>query len=159
MPVVEESIVVQQPAGVVFDFLVDPSNLPVWESSVVETHQIGDGPIVIGTRSEGVNKVRGVRFDWVSEVTELHRPDRVMWSAAAGTDRSHFTVAYKVEPLGSGARVTYRVEEPGARGRVRPVHRSAGRWGAATHHALQPGEPGRDPRLRRHTLSPGVAPG
>jgi len=117
MPVVEESIVVQQPAGVVFDFLVDPSNLPVWESSVVETHQIGDGPIVIGTRSEGVNKVRGVRFDWVSEVTELHRPDRVMWSAAAGTDRSHFTVAYKVEPLGSGARVTYRVEaDPGLGG-------------------------------------------
>jgi len=122
MPVVEESIVVQQPAGVVFDFLVDPSNLPVWESSVVETHQIGDGPIVIGTRSEGVNKVRGVRFDWVSEVTELQRPDRLMWSAAAGTDRFHFTVAYNVEPLDSGARVTYRVEaDPGLGGKPSSV--------------------------------------
>ncbi|HEY5135736.1 MAG TPA: SRPBCC family protein [Candidatus Nanopelagicales bacterium] len=90
MPVVEESIVVQQPAGVVFDFLVDPSNLPVWESSVVETRQIGDGPMAVGTRSERVNKVLGVPFDWVSEVTELQR-GRPQRARTASTSPSRTT--------------------------------------------------------------------
>ena len=117
MPVVDESIVVQQPAEEVFDFLLDPHNLAVWESSVVEARQIDDGPAVVGTRSEGVNKVVGVRFDWVSEITELERPRAVTWSAVASGDRFHFTVAYRVETVDGGVRVTYHVEaDPGLGG-------------------------------------------
>ena len=117
MPVVDESIVVQQPAGVVFDFLLDPHNLAVWESSVVEASQTSDGPAAVGTRSEGANKVLGVRFEWVSEITELERPHAVTWSAVAAGDRFRFTVAYRVETIDGGSRVTYHVEaDPGLGG-------------------------------------------
>ena len=118
MPVVDESVVVPQSAEVVFDFLLDPQNLPVWESSVVESHQIGDGPAAVGTRSEGVNKVLGVRFDWASEISELQRPSRVAWTAVAAGDRFHFTVAYGVEAVDAGSRVTYHVEAEAGLGGV-----------------------------------------
>jgi len=117
MPVIDESILVEQPVGTVFDFLVDPENLPVWESSVVEMHQLDDGPTAIGTQAAGVNKVLGVRFDWLSEVTELDRPTRASWSASAGGDRFRFTVSYRLEPVANGTRVTYHVEaDPGLGG-------------------------------------------
>ena len=117
MPVVEESVEIQRSVGDVFDFLIDPHNLAVWESSVVEAHQIDDAPAVVGTRSAGVNKVLGVRFEWVSEINELERPQRVAWSASSSGDKFRFTVAYDVVPAGAGALVTYRVEaEPGLGG-------------------------------------------
>jgi uncharacterized membrane protein len=118
MPVVEESIVVEQPAGVVFDYLLEPTNLPIWESSVVEIHEVDEGPAAIGRRANGVNKVLGVRFDWVSEVVELERPSRVAWSAVASGDRFRFTVAYDVEPVIDGTKVTYHVEADAGLGGV-----------------------------------------
>ena len=55
MPVIEESVVLHREPDVVFDYIANPTNLPVWDSSVVDAEQIGDGPPRLGTRARGTS--------------------------------------------------------------------------------------------------------
>lgn len=107
MPIVQESIFIPKPPQEVFDYISDPNHLPEWDSAIVESQQIDDGPVKVGTRTKGKSKILGRRFDWSTEVTEFDPPRRVV---SRGEGDLKFTVIHITEPEGDGTRFTARVE-------------------------------------------------
>ncbi len=116
MPTVEASVEIARPIGEVFDFLINPENLAVWDASVVRAAQVGSGPIAVGSRTDGTNKVLGKNFDWTTEITELDPPNRVTYTSVAG--RLQFVVTNSLEATPGGTRFTYHVEAESGLGGV-----------------------------------------
>ncbi len=71
MPVIDETVVIARPAGVVFDFLATAGNLPRWDSSVLECAQVGGGAVTVGTRHRGASLVLGRRVEWTTVITQF----------------------------------------------------------------------------------------
>jgi len=108
VPVVEESVFVAQPPEMVFDYLTKAENLPVWDASIVEAEQIGSEPVGVGTRSRGISKILGRRFEWTTEVTEFESPRRTSVRSVEG--KLTFVVTNVLEPVNGGTQYTYRVD-------------------------------------------------
>lgn len=108
MPVVEESIFIPKPPQEVFDYVSAPENLPEWDSSILEAHQVDSGPIRVGTHSKGKSKILGRRFEWTTEVTDFDPPRRAV-SRGEGGDLK-FTITLTAEHEGNGTRFTQRID-------------------------------------------------
>ena len=116
MPVIEESVFIACPPEVVFDFIVKPENLPVWDSSIITAAQVGDEPIGVGTRSDGSSKIMGRHFDWTVAVEEYDRPRRYSSHSVGGS--LQFTVTNVLEPAEGGTTLTYRIDAASGLGGV-----------------------------------------
>ena len=116
MAVIEESVYIARPGQEVFDFLTKSSNIPVWDSSVVQAEQIGDGPVEVGTRFKGTSKIMGRRFDWVTENTHFDPPTKTVIRSVEG--KLDFTISYTLEPQGEGTRLMYRIDAASGLGGV-----------------------------------------
>jgi carbon monoxide dehydrogenase subunit G len=108
MPVIEESVFINRPPEEVFEFLIRTENIPVWDSSVIQAEQVGDGPFGLGTRSRGTSKVLGRQFDWVTENVHFDPPKQTVIRSIEG--KFDFTISNVLEPEARGTRLTYRVE-------------------------------------------------
>ncbi|WP_458781278.1 SRPBCC family protein [Arthrobacter sp. D3-16] len=108
MPVIEESVLINRPPEEVFQFLIRTENIPVWDSSVIQAEQVGDGPVGVGTRSRGTSKVLGRQFDWVTENVHFDPPKQSVIRSIEG--KFDFTISNVLEPEAGGTRLTYRVE-------------------------------------------------
>jgi hypothetical protein len=49
MPVIDETVVITRSVDEVFDFLMIATNLPRWDSSMLECVQVGGGVVTVGT--------------------------------------------------------------------------------------------------------------
>jgi len=49
MPVIDETVVITRSVDEVFDFLMIATNLPRWDSSMLECVQVGGGAVTVGT--------------------------------------------------------------------------------------------------------------
>ena len=115
MAVVEADVLLARSLEAVFDFVGEASNLPLWDSSILEAEQVEPGPLELGTRWRGVSKILGRRFEWTAEVTQVERPSSMSSRAVEGDLR--FTVTNTFRSEDGGTRFTYRVEaEPGLGG-------------------------------------------
>lgn len=115
MPVVEQSVFIARSPREVFDFITDPAKFPVWDASVVAAEQIGSGPVGLGTRIRGTNRIIGMQFDWVTEQTVFEPPTRSVLTSVEGP--LTFTVTSALEPAEGGTRLTYRIDaDPGLGG-------------------------------------------
>jgi uncharacterized membrane protein len=108
MPVIEEDVLIARPPQEVFQYLTTTQNLPVWDSSVLESEDVDEGPIHLGAKLRGVSKVLGRRLDWTTEVTELEVPTLATYRSVEG--KLHFTVTYALQPENGGTRFKYKVE-------------------------------------------------
>jgi carbon monoxide dehydrogenase subunit G len=108
VPVVEESVVIARPPQEVFDFLSRFENIAVYDSSVISSEQVGDGPLGVGTRGRGTSKVMGRQFDWTVEVAEFDPPRRMVSRSVEG--KLDFTITFQVEPADGGTRLTQRID-------------------------------------------------
>lgn len=70
---IEYSIDIDRPPSEVFDYMMDMSNLPEWQSSAIEAHW--EGEKAPGARLREVRKFLGKRMESELEVTE-YEPDR-----------------------------------------------------------------------------------
>ena len=57
MPVIDETVVIARSVDEVFDFLIIATNLPRWDSSMLECVQVGGGAVTAGTRYRGASKI------------------------------------------------------------------------------------------------------
>lgn len=108
MPVIEESVFIARPPQEVFEFLIKSENIPVWDSSVVQAEQVGDGPVGVGTRTKGSSNVLGRHFDWVSENTHFDPPNKTVIRSVEG--KFDFTITDTLESEGDGTRLTHRID-------------------------------------------------
>lgn len=107
MPVIDETVVIARPAGVVFDFLAAAGNLPRWDSSVLECAQVGGGAVTVGTRYRGASLVLGRRVEWTTVVTQFVPDERVTSRSVGG--QLTFAVSYEVSAAPTGTILRYRL--------------------------------------------------
>ena len=76
MPSIHESILIDRPQEIVFDFSSDPRNVPRYSPSIVRYEPTDTGPLGVGSRVNGSIKVAGKRIDYILEITEFEPPRR-----------------------------------------------------------------------------------
>ena len=116
MPIVDETVVIARPLEGVFDFLSEPENAKLWDSSMVDVAQIGTEPLATGTRWRGATKLLGKRFDWTTEVIDAQRPTRMESRSVEG--KLNFSILLELKPHRRGTLLRYRIEAESGLGGV-----------------------------------------
>jgi uncharacterized membrane protein len=99
----EHSLVIARPVGDVFAFVADPTNLPQWQSGLLEVTKLsGEGGI--GSRHREVRSLLGRRIEQVVEVTALTPDARLVLKVVEGP--IPLSVDHTFEPAGDGTRLT-----------------------------------------------------
>jgi carbon monoxide dehydrogenase subunit G len=117
----ELSIEIARPVHEVWEYLIDPENVPEWQASAVSSHQISDGPMGVGTHLEDERRFLGRRGRSEVEVTEFE-PER-LFTLHGISGPVRFTVRHRLEPSDAGTQVEIEAEaDPGGLGRLmRPM--------------------------------------
>ncbi len=79
----QATITIDRPVQDVWDYLDDHRNDLVWRRpNTRKLEQVGTGPVVIGTRFEGVMTAIGPKqYPYVNEITAYEPPNHVAWKA------------------------------------------------------------------------------
>jgi len=108
MPTIEESIHIVRKPQEVFDYIVETTNLPIWDVSVVKADRVDDGPLGLGSRTSGASKVLGKTFEWTTELTEFEPPFRATYTSVEG--RLRFSVTNVLEADAEGTKFSIRFD-------------------------------------------------
>lgn len=109
---IDSSVEISRPIDQVFAYLSTPSNWTQWLEGFTESHQEGDGSLVVGSKISQTIKFLGRRFDLMSEVVDYRSGRTIGMRVVSGPFPMAWT--HEIEPAGSGTRVTTRLEaDPG----------------------------------------------
>jgi uncharacterized protein YndB with AHSA1/START domain len=75
MTAIVETIEVDRPQAVVFDYATDPSKFAEWQAGVVGGHMDGDEPTTVGTRCITRRRIGFAERPVTAEVTEINPPN------------------------------------------------------------------------------------
>jgi Polyketide cyclase / dehydrase and lipid transport len=113
MPKIAGAIVIDRPVDLVFDFATDERNEPLYNTALLQSEKVSDGPVGVGTRFHALHKSarRPVAMD--VQITEYDRPRRMAsrttmsWSEVDGEltfepdgDATKMRWAWDVHPKG-----------------------------------------------------------
>jgi carbon monoxide dehydrogenase subunit G len=117
----ELSVDIARPVHEVWEYLIEPENVPEWQASAVSSHQISDGPIGVGTHLQDERRFVGRRAKSEVEVTEFE-PER-LFTLHGISGPVRFTVRHRLEETDAGTHLEVEAEaDPGGLGRlVRPM--------------------------------------
>jgi len=108
----EHTFRVARPPEDVFDFLADPTNLPLWDGTGATVEVLTDGPPRLGTQMRQRGRAfRVLGVEQISELTEFERPLRL---ASKGVTGPVLPIAgsYTLTPEGEGTRVRFELAYP-----------------------------------------------
>jgi len=71
----ENSVLIKQPVGRVFDFVTNIRNNPKWQTGILELAMTSEGPFELGSTYRCVNRFMGKRIETEGIITE-YVPDR-----------------------------------------------------------------------------------
>lgn len=97
----EETITIDRPVGVVFDFVADGMNNPLWRPSVTDIQPV---PGKKGAYKQGL-KGPGGRIDGDYEITESKPGELIRFQVTAGPARP--TGVYKFQAMGESTKVSF----------------------------------------------------
>jgi carbon monoxide dehydrogenase subunit G len=117
----ELSIEIDRPIHDVWEYLIEPENVPAWQSSAVSSHQVSEGPIGLGSRLRDERRFMGRRATSDVEVSEFEPQRLFTLHGLSGPVR--FTVRHRLSENGAGTKLDIDAEaDPGGIGRLmRPV--------------------------------------
>jgi carbon monoxide dehydrogenase subunit G len=117
----ELSVDIARPLHEVWEYLIEPSNVPEWQTSAASSHQISDGPMGVGTHLVDERRFLGRRAKSEVEVTEFE-PER-LFTLHGISGPVRFTVRHLLEERAEGTHLQIEAEaDPGGIGRLmRPV--------------------------------------
>ena len=81
----ESRVVIQRPIEEVFAFLSDWANYARWEADVIETGQVSEGPMGVGTIVRDVRKSMGRRIETLSRVTHYEPHSKIAVQSTSGS--------------------------------------------------------------------------
>jgi uncharacterized membrane protein len=102
---IEASIDIDRPPSEVFDFLADLENTPKWQSGVIQSKVIGEGPIGKGTMFEERVRILFWKSDAVCEIVEFQRPTRVSLRSL-NWGPGGYQGSFQIEGLKGGCRLS-----------------------------------------------------
>ena len=103
----EDSIAIERPIDVVFNFLLDGMNNPLWRKSVTDVQRMPGKPNIYKQGMKGP----GGRVDGDYEITEIRPNELIVMKGIAGMVRP--TATFALEPLGDATRVTFSLHFEG----------------------------------------------
>jgi uncharacterized membrane protein len=101
---IERSIVIARPVDEVWEFVHDTTKDALWQTTLVESEKLTDGPMGLGTRVRERRHFLGLRIETAWEVTEYEPNTRSAIKAVSGP--IPFSGGYLFEPLDAGTRFT-----------------------------------------------------
>jgi len=102
----EGTITINRPVDVVYDFLLDGMNNPLWRSGVVDIQQLPGKPSGVGAVfKQRLKGPGGGRIDGDYEIVELKPNLLIKFQVIAGPARPEGT--YQFESLGQVTRLTF----------------------------------------------------
>jgi uncharacterized membrane protein len=97
----EHNVVIDRPINEVFAFITDPNNDSLWQAWTLETEQISEGPLDVGSTLRSTAKMLGRRIEVTMEVTENDPPHRQCARTTSGPIPA--TGCYQLEPVDGGS--------------------------------------------------------
>ena len=104
---IETSIQIDQPRDRVFDFLTDVESLPKWQSGVIQSNALSDGPVRVGYQFEETAKVGPWKLHNVCTVTDLKANERFAFEAKSSGPLD-YEGSFELQPVAGGTRLTLR---------------------------------------------------
>jgi uncharacterized membrane protein len=101
----EVSIHLNRPVDQVFAFLADASNQPRWQSNLIESEQLTDGPTRVGTRIREVRRLGRRPTAYLAEITEFEPSRRFAVRVITGPQ---VTLSYTFAAEDGGTRLRYQ---------------------------------------------------
>jgi len=114
MLTVDESIVVNKPRTEVYEFMMDPDNVPVYSSNVVEYELVSGDKDKVGRTCHGVVKVAGRRLEFTDEQVENEPGRGGKLVSQDATIPYSLSVSYEDE--GEGTRISWHQEMESLKG-------------------------------------------
>ena len=101
----EVTIHLNQPVEQVFAFLTDTSKLATWQSNLIKSEQITEGPLRTGSRFREVRRIGRGESEIQGEITALEPNKRLETKT---TTRPQAMVSYSLDPEHGGTRLKYK---------------------------------------------------
>jgi len=101
----EVSIHLSQPVEHVFAYLIDPVELRAWQSNLIETEQLTENPVRIGTRFREVRQIGGRPTEYQAEIIELEPNKRFTTKTLSGPP---CVVSYTFDAKNGGTQLEYK---------------------------------------------------
>lgn len=114
MLTVDESIIIDKPRAEVWGFMIDPDNVPVYSSNIVEYEMVSGGKEAVGRVCRGAVKVAGRRLELTDELVEVEsgRSGKLVSKDAT----IPYTLSFNYEDEGTGTKVTWHQEMESLKG-------------------------------------------
>ncbi len=104
MSKIERSIVIERPVSEVWDFVQDASKDAMWQTTLVESQVLTEGPRRVGTQVQEVRRFLGVQIPMTLELTEFEPEQKSSLKAVTGG--IPLSGGYLLEPQDSGTKLT-----------------------------------------------------
>jgi uncharacterized protein YndB with AHSA1/START domain len=101
---IETSVVINRPIEEVFRFTTNPENDARWQSGVLESGLVGDGPAGVGAQTREVRKFLGRRMESTAVVTEYEPNAKVAFKSTSGPVQ--YEARYVYEQVQGGTKLT-----------------------------------------------------
>jgi hypothetical protein len=110
---IERSIVIDRPIDEVFRFVHDPRNDAAWQTTLIGSTQLDEGPIGLGTHVRELRRFLGIQVEMTREITDYQPPTDSAFTYVAGG--APMSGTYRLETLDGATRLTATgyVEERG----------------------------------------------
>jgi len=114
MLTVEESIVINKPRIDVWEFMIDPENVPVYNSNIIEYEMVSGDKHEVGRVCRGAVKVAGRRLEMTDELVEAERGRGGKIVSKEAT--IPYALSFHYEDEGEGTKVTWHQEVESLKG-------------------------------------------
>jgi uncharacterized protein YndB with AHSA1/START domain len=101
----EVTIHLNRPVEQVFAFLVDTGNLSAWQSNLIKSETLTEGPLRTGSRFREVRRINNKEEEIEGEITTLE-PNRRLETKTLSKPQA--TVSYVLDPEQDGTRLRYK---------------------------------------------------
>ena len=101
----EVTIHLDQPVEQVFAFLMDTSKLSTWQSNLIKSEPLTEGPLRTGSRFREVRRINNKETEIQGEITALEPNKRLETKTATGPQAM---VSYSLAPEQGGTRLSYK---------------------------------------------------
>jgi uncharacterized protein YndB with AHSA1/START domain len=99
------SIHLDKPVEQVFAFLMDTGKLATWQSNLIKSEQLTEGPLRAGSRFREVRRINNKETEIEGEITSLEPNKRLETKTST---RPQAMVSYSLDPEQGGTRLRYK---------------------------------------------------
>lgn len=136
-------ILIERPVELVFDFVADERNEPVYNHRMVRAEKLTEGPIGKGTQFRAATRAIGKRAEMLIEITDYDRPRRLASTTRMSSADIRGAVTFAADPDGTRLRWSWDVQPKGTLRLLASVVGSIGRrqerqgWMAALKRLME----------------------